>query len=65
MNVLYIMGISQVVLLVKNLTANAGNLKDKSLNPGSGRFQGGRHATAPVFLPGESHRQRSLMGYST
>ena len=33
--------------------------------PGSGRFPGeGNGKTTPVFLPGESHGQRSLGGYS-
>ena len=31
--------------------------------PRSGRSPGGGHGT-PVFLPGESHGQRSLAGYS-
>ena len=39
----------QVALEVKNLPANAGDIKDKSLISGSGRS-----------LPGESHRQRNL-----
>ena len=36
-------GVSQVVLEVKNLPVNAGDLKDSGLIPGSGRFPGGRH----------------------
>ena len=32
---------SQVVLVVKNLSANAGDMKDMGLIPGSGRFPGG------------------------
>ena len=32
---------------------------------GSGTFPRGGHGTlTPVFLPGESHGQRSLVGYS-
>ena len=47
---------------VKNLLANAGDL---SSIPGSGRPPGGGHGKpTPVFLPGESHRQRSWMGCS-
>ena len=44
--------------VVKNLSANAG---DAHLIPGSGRFPWRRkwHPT-PVFLPGKSHRQKSL-----
>ena len=34
---------SQVVLVVKNPPANAGNIKDVGLIPGSGRSPGGRH----------------------
>ena len=36
-------GASQVVLEVKNLPANAGDLKNPALTPGSGRFPGGGH----------------------
>ena len=36
---------------------SACNTGDPSLIPGSGR-------STPVFLPGESHGQRSLAGYS-
>jgi len=33
--------------------------------PGSGRSpRGGNGKPTPVFLPGESHGQRSLLGYS-
>ena len=31
---------------------------------GSGRSPGEGNGTTPVFLPGESHGQRSLVGYS-
>ena len=34
------------------------------LIPGLGRFSGEEWLPALVFLPGESHRQRSLAGYS-
>ena len=47
---------------VKNPPVNAG---DESSAPGSGRVSGGGQGNLlAVFLPGESHRQRSLMGYS-
>ena len=36
-------GASQVVLVIKNLPANAGDLRDKGLIPGSGRSPGGGH----------------------
>ena len=47
---------------VKNLPANAGNVGSA---PGLERFLWRRKWQAtPVFLPGKSHRQRSLVGYS-
>ena len=53
-------------LVVKNLPANAGDVKDTNLIPKSGRFPGGGDDNPlPVFLPGEIHGQRSLAGYST
>ena len=54
---------SQVVLVVKNPPANAGDTRDMGLIPGSGRSPGGGKATTPVFLPGESHGQRSMVGF--
>ena len=36
----------QVVLVVKNLTASAGDVRDESLFPGSGRSPGGGHGNA-------------------
>ena len=59
-------GTSHVVPAVKNPPANEGYIRDRHrLNPrGQGRFPGGRAwQPAPVFLPGESRRQRSLAGY--
>ena len=48
--------------MVKNPPSNAG---DVGSIPGSGRFPGGGHGNpSQVFLPGESHGQRSLAGYS-
>ena len=44
--------------MVKNSPANAGDIRDPGLIPGSRRSPGGKHGT-PVFLPGESHGQRS------
>ena len=54
----------QVVLVVKNLPANAEDIKDASY-PWVEKFPW-RRAWQPtkVFLPGESHGQRSLGGYS-
>ena len=53
-----------MVLVVKTLPANARDARDMGSNPGWGRSPGGGHANPPVFLPGESHGQRSLVGYS-
>ena len=49
--------------MVKNLPANAGDRGDAGSIPGSERSAGEGNGT-PVFLPGESHGQRSLSGYS-
>ena len=44
---------------------SACNATDTGSIPGSGRSPGKRAwLPTPVFLPGESHGQRSLMGYS-
>ena len=53
------------MLVVKNLLANAGDLRDLGLIPGS-RFPSWRRKwqPTPLFLPGESHGQKSLVGYS-
>ena len=49
------------VLVVKNLSANAGDIRDMGLIPGSGRFPWRRAwQSTPGFLPGQSHGQRSL-----
>ena len=49
--------------MVKNTPANAGDIRDPGLISGSERSPGGGQPTA-VFLPGESHGQRNLAGYS-
>ena len=41
---------SQVVLVVKNLPANAGDVKDMGLIPGSGRSPGGGHGSPLSIL---------------
>ena len=53
----------QVVLVVKNPHANAGDIRDVGSILGSGRCPGGGNGK-PVFLPVESHGQGSLAGYS-
>ena len=47
--------------MVKNLHAIA-EVRDAGTIPGSERFPAWQ--PTPVFLPEESHRQRSLAGYS-
>ena len=54
---------SRVALVVKNLPANVGDLRDAGSIPGSGRSPRERNGN-PIFLPGKSHGQRSLAGYS-
>ena len=55
---------SQVALVVKKPPANAGDIRDTGSIPGSGRSPGGAWQCTPVFLPAESHGQRSLVSYS-
>ena len=58
-------GDSQVTLVVKNLSANAGDLRDPGSIPRLGRFPWRRTwQPTPGFLPGESRGQGSLVGYS-
>ena len=51
--------------MVKNLLANTGDIRDVGLIPGPGKIpcMWAWYIT-PIFLPGESHGQRSLEGYS-
>ena len=54
-----------MALVVKNLPANAGGIRDLDSIPGLGRFPWRRAwQPTPVFLPRESHGQRSLEGHS-
>ena len=49
----------------KEPTCNIGDTGDAGSIPGLGRSpQGGNVSSIPVLLPGESHGQRSLVGYS-
>ena len=49
---------------VKNPPAHAGDVKD-GLNPWARKFPWSRAwQPTPIFLPGESHGQRGLAGYS-
>ena len=44
---------------------NAGDMRDAGSIPGLGRSPGGGHGNPlQYFLPGESHGQRSMVGYS-
>jgi len=56
----------RVALVVKNLPANAGIIRSKhNIQSLVGRtLQRRAWQPTPVFLPGESHEQRSLVGYS-
>ena len=53
---------SQVAIMVKNLPANAGDIGDTGSTPESTWRK--KWQPTPVFLPGESRGQRSLVGYS-
>ena len=58
-------GASQVALVVKNLSANAGDIRDSVSIPWAGKMPSRRaRQPTPVFLAGESQGQRSLAGYS-
>ena len=51
--------------VVKNPPDNAADVREKGLILGSGRTPRGRDwQPTPVFLPEESHGQRSLVNYS-
>ena len=57
-------GVSQVALVVKNPPANVGDTRDVGSIPGLGRAPWRRAwQPTPVFLLGESHGQRGLVGY--
>ena len=56
--------VSQVVLVVKNLLANAGDTRD-SFNSWVGKIPRSRKwQPTPVCLPGKSHGQSGLASYS-
>ena len=56
---------SQVALVVKNLPASAGDIRDAGSVPGSGRCPGGGHGNPLKYSCLENpHGQRSLVGYS-
>jgi len=54
-----------VALVVKSLLANTEDVKRHGFNPWIRKIPWRRALQlTPVFLPGESHGQRSLVGYS-
>ena len=56
-------GASEVVLVVKNLPANAGDIRNIGSIPRVRKIPWRRAwQPTPVFLPKESHGQRSLAG---
>ena len=55
-------GTFQLVLVVKNLSARAGDVRDVDSIPEAGRSPEGAWQPIPGCLPGESHGQRSLLG---
>ena len=62
---LRVSGVSQVVLVVKNLPAKAGDTRDAGLIPGLGRSPGeGNGNLLQYSCLGESHGQKSLAGYN-
>ena len=53
-----------MILVVKNLPTNAGDGKRYGFDPWVEKIPWSRKwQPCPVFLPGESHGQRSLAGY--
>ena len=54
-----------MALVVKNLPANAGDLRYPGSIPGSGRSPGEGHGNPLQYSCLESHGQRSLTGYSS
>ena len=50
--------------MVKNPPASAGDGRGMGSITGLGRSPGEGHGDPFLFLPGESHGQRSLVGYS-
>ena len=56
---------SEAALVVKNLPASAGDVRDTGFAPWVGKILWRRtQQLTPVFLSGESHGQTSLVGYN-
>ena len=55
---------SQVAVVVKNLPANAGDVRDWGLTPGSGRSSREENGNSFQYSCLENPIERSLVGYS-
>ena len=55
--------VSQVVLVVKNSTASAGDARDEVRSLAQEEPWKRKWQPTPVFLPERSHGQRSLVGF--
>ena len=63
--IVFYLEISSLMLVVKNLPANAGDIRDGEFDPQVREIPWKKtQQTTPIFLPGESQEQRSLVGYS-
>ena len=52
------------IIMVKNPSANAGDIRDKRYKLWVGKIPWRKAwQSTPVFLPGESHGQKRLVGY--
>ena len=61
--VIVLSGASQVALVVKNPPDNARDVRDAGLIPGWEDPWRKAWKLTPIFLPGEPHGQRSLVGF--
>ena len=55
---------SQVLLVIKNQSANAGDVRDEDSIPGSERFPGGGHGSPLQYSCLENPMDRGAMSYS-
>ena len=56
--------VSQVVIVIKNPPANAGDIRDVGSIPGSERSPGGGHGNPVQYSCLENQHGQSLVGYS-
>ena len=61
----YLNRASQVVLVVKNLPASAGDIRETDLIPGLGRCPGGGHGNSFQYFCPENAMDRSLKGHNS